>query len=103
MNKKNTISAKGLSRQATVQVLHMDDYFGDGNAYSSKPCQFGKFLDELANDLELEQTEKDTLFATNEDGSNFNLIEEWYAGSGDGNETFVLLTVVDGVVKVVTA
>ena len=103
MNKKNSISAKGLSRQAKVQVLHMDDYFGDGDAYTSKPFQFGKFLDELADEMGLEQTEKDTLIATNEDGEKFNLIEEWYAGSGDGNENFSLLTIVDGVVKVIQA
>lgn len=103
MNKKNTISAKKLSRTAKVQVLHMDDYFGDGDAYTSKPVQFGKFLDELADEMELEQTEKDTLIATNEDGEKFNLIEEWYVGSWDGNVNHILLTIVDGVVKVISA
>ena len=105
MNKKNIISAKKLSRTAKVQVLHMDDYFGDGDACTSKPVQFGKFLDELADEMELEQTEKDTLFATmrgDEDGGKLNLIEEWYMGSGDGNENYVLLTVVDGKVAVVS-
>ena len=101
--KSNTISAKKLSRTAKVQVLHMDDYHGDGDAYTSKPFKFGTFLDELADDMELEQTEKDTLIATNEDGDKFNLIEEWQQGCGDGNENFVLLTVVDGKIKVVSA
>ena len=81
----------------------MDDYFGDGDAYTSKPFKFGTFLDELADDMDLEQTEKDTLIATNEDGDKFNLIEEWYMGCGDGNENFALLTVVDGKIKVVGA
>ena len=81
----------------------MDDYFGDGDAYTSKPVQFGKFLDELADEMELEQTEKDTLIATNEDGEKFNLIEEWYVGSWDGNVNHILLTIVDGVVKVISA
>ena len=100
-----SIKAKGLSRNAKVQVLHMDDYFGDGNAWTSKPVTFGKFLDELADDFEVDQLENDTLFATmrgDEDGDKINLIEEWYMGSGDGNENFVLLTVVDGKVAVVS-
>lgn len=106
--KKNIISAKKLSREAKVQVLHMDDYFGDGDAHTSKPVKFGQFLDELAEDFEVEQLENDTLFAimdgvTMDGGDKINLIEEWYAGCGDGNETFCLLTVVDGVVKVVGA
>lgn len=101
--KKNIISAKGLSRNAKVQVLHMDDYFGDGNAYTSKPVKFGQFLDELADDFEVDQLEKDTLFATLDGGEKINLIEEWYMASGDGNENFSLLTVVDGQIQVVTA
>ena len=96
------IKAKGLSRNAKVQVLHMDDYHGDGEAWTSKPVTFGKFLDELAEDFEVEQSEKDTLFATTVDGDKLNLIEEWYMASGDGNENFVLLTVVDGKVAVVS-
>lgn len=101
--KKNIISAKKLSRNAKVQVLHMDDYFGDGNAYTSKPVKFGQFLDELAEDFEVEQSEKDTLMGVNYDGCKVNLVEEWYMGSGDGGENFSLLTVVDGQIKVVTA
>ena len=96
-----SIKAKGLSRNAKVQVLHMDDYFGDGNAWTSKPVTFGKFLDELADDFEVDQLENDTLFATTVDGDKLNLIEEWYMASGDGNENFVLLTVVDGKAVVV--
>lgn len=97
------IKAKGLSRNAKVQVLHMDDYHGDGDAWTSKPVTFGKFLDELAEDFEVEQSEKDTLFGINHNGCKVNLVEEWYMASGDGNENFVLLTVVDGQIKVVSA
>ena len=97
-----SIKAKGLSRSAKVQVLHMDDYHGDGKAWTSNPVTFGKFLDELADDFEVEQSEKDTLFGTNCDGCKVNLVEEWYMGSGDGYENFVLLTVVDGKVVVVS-
>lgn len=98
-----SINAKGLSRNAKVQVLHMDDYFGDGMPYTSKPVTFGRFLDELADDFEVEQLEKDTLFAITEDGKKMNLLEEWYLGSGDGGENFALLTVVDGKILVVKA
>lgn len=101
--KKNIISAKKLNRESLVQVLHMDDYFGSGNAYTSKPVKFGKFIDELAEDFEVEQSEKDTLMGVNYDGCKVNLVEEWYMASGDGNENFSLLTVVDGQIKVVTA
>lgn len=97
-----SIKAKGLSRNAKVQVLHMDDYHGDGKAWTSNPVKFGKFLDELADDFEVVQLEKDTLFAKTEDGEKINLIEEWYMGSGDGDENFLLLTVVDGKVAVVS-
>ncbi len=93
------ISAKGLSKQAKVQVLHMDDYFGDGNAYTSKPVSFGSFMEELAKDMEVE-LQKDGVTAVNENGYKFNLIQEWYYGSGDGDENYVMLTIVDG--KIVT-
>ena len=81
----------------------MDDYFGDGDAWTSKPVTFVKFLKELAEDFEIEQSEKDTLFGINYDGCKVNLVEEWYMASGDGNENFSLLTVVDGQIKVVSA
>jgi hypothetical protein len=102
MNK--AIKAKGLSKQAKVQVLHMDDYFGDGNAYTSKPVTFGSFMEELADDLEME-LQKDGVTAVweDEDGEEqkSNLLAEWYMGSGDGNENYVLLTIVDGKIMTV--
>lgn len=104
MNKAiKAISAKGLSKKAKVQVLHMDDYFGDGNAYTSKPVTFGKFMEELAEDLEME-LQKDGVTAVWEDedgeGQKTSLLREWYYGSGDGDENYVLLAIVDG--KIVT-
>lgn len=104
MNKGiKAISAKGLSKQAKVQVLHMDDYFGDGNAWTSKPVTFGSFMEELAEDMEME-LQKDGVTAVWEDENGeeqkSNLLQEWYYGSGDGDENFVMLAIVDG--KIVT-
>lgn len=102
MNKKNTISAKKLNKEIIVQALYMDDYFSEGLPYTSKPIKFGKLLKEIADDLEVDQLENDVLFAEL-DGEKLNLVEEYLQGSGDGGENFCLLTVVDGVVKVIQA
>ena len=89
------IKAKGLSKQAKVQVLHMDDYFGDNQPYTSSPISFGTFMQELADDMDLE-LQKDGVTGLGEDGEKMNLLDLWYEGSGDGNENFTLLTIVDG-------
>ena len=102
MNKKNTISAKKLNKETLVQTLYMDDYFSEGLPHTSKPVKFGKFLKEIAHDLEVDQSENDVLFAEL-DGEKLNLVEEYYQMSGDGMENFALITIVDGVVKVVQA
>lgn len=96
---KNTVKAKGLSKDAKVQVLHMDDYFGGNQPYTSKQITFGKFMQELADDFDLE-LQKDGVTGLGEDGEKLNLVEEWYSASGDGNENFTLLTIIDG--KIVT-
>ena len=92
---KNTIKAKGLSKQAKVQVLHMDDYFGSNKPYPSSPISFGTFMQELADDYDVE-LQKDGVTGVGEDGDKINLLQDWYSASGDGGENFVLLTIVDG-------
>lgn len=100
MNKKNTISAKKLNKETLVQTLYMDDYYGEGIPHLSKPIKFGKFLKEIADDLEVDQLENDVLFAEL-DGDTLNLVHEYYQMSGDGMENFCLVTIVDGVVKAI--
>jgi len=100
MNKKNSISAKKLNKDTIIQTLYMDDYFGEGIRHLSRPEKFGKFLKELAYDLEVDQLENDVLYAEL-DGEKLNLVEEYYQGSGDGGENYCLVTVVDGVIKAI--
>jgi hypothetical protein len=86
---KSQIKFKNLTEDQTIQIIDLDDYFGDGIPKVTKPLtklQFiKKHLQEIVDEEDVDVNEA------------FEMIDS--DGDGDSNKVFV--TVVDGEVKVI--
>jgi len=89
--KQNQIKFKNLKEDQTIQVVDLNDYFGDAVPTISKPLTKKEFVEELLqeiiddNDGEVSVDEAFELMAEND--------------GGDSNKVYI--TVIDGVAQVV--
>lgn len=89
--KQNQIKFKNLKEDQTIQLLNLNDYFGDGIATMSKPLTKKEFIKKHLQEI-IEEEQIDVEEA-------FSLIQS----QGDGDSNQVYITVIDNVAKVVLA
>lgn len=89
---KSQIKFKNLTEDQTVQIIDLDDYFGDGVPKVTKPLTKLQFIKE-----HLQEILDDEDSGVEDVNEAFEMIDSH--GDGDSNKVFV--TVVDGEVKVI--
>ena len=89
--KSNQTHFSNLMEDNIIQIIHMNDYFGDGLPHPSKPLRVvdftNKYLKEIIED--------------NEDMTVSEAFDQFCYGSGDGDENFSVVTVINGEVYTV--
>ena len=89
---KSQIKFKNLTEDQTIQIIDLDDYFGDGIPKVTKPLTKLQFIKE-----HLQEILDDEDCGVEDVNEAFEMIDS--DGDGDSNKVFV--TVVDGEVKVI--
>jgi len=88
--KQNQIKFKNLKENQIIQIVDLNDYFGDAVPTISKPLTKTEFIKKYLQEI-VEEAEVDVNEAFD--------IE--FGNSGDGDSNKVVLTVIDGVAQVV--
>jgi hypothetical protein len=89
---KSQIKFSKLNENQTIQIIDLNDYFGDGVATITKPLTKLKFIKE-----HLQEILEDEDSGVEDVNEAFEMMESH--GDGDSNKVFV--TIEDGVVKLV--
>lgn len=86
---KSQIKFKNLTEDQTIQIIDLDDYFGDGIPKVTKPLTKLQFIKKHLQEI------------VDEEDVDVNEAFEMIGSHGDGDSNKVFVTVVDGEVKVV--
>ena len=86
---KSQIKFKNLTEDQTIQIIDLDDYFGDGIPKVTKPLTKLQFIKEHLQEI------------VDEEEVDVNEAFEMMDSHGDGDSNKVFVTVVDGEVKVI--
>jgi hypothetical protein len=91
---KSQIKFSKLNENQTIQIIDLDDYFGDGIPKITKPLTKLKFIKEHLQEI-LDDEESGV--------EDVNEAFEMMDSHGDGDSNKVFVTIEDGVVKLVIA
>lgn len=91
--KQNQIKFKNLTEDQTIQIVDLNDYFGDGVPTITKPVTKKKFIDSTLKEI-IDDEDCDDVTSANEA---FSMINE--NDGGDSNKVYI--TIIDGVAKIV--
>ena len=91
--KQNQIKFKNLTEDQTIQIVDLNDYFGDGVPTITKPVTKKKFIDSTLQEI-IDDEDCDDVTSDNEA---FSMINE--NDGGDSNKVYI--TIIDGVAKIV--
>ena len=86
---KSNIKFKNLKEDQIIQMIDLDDYFGDGIPKITKPLTKLQFIKKYLQDEECDDVNA--------------IFKDFVDIQGDGDSNKVFITIEDGVVKVVVA
>jgi len=89
---KSQVKFKNLKEDQIIQIIDLDDYFGDGVTKISKPLTKPQFIKEHLQEL-LDDEDCDV--------KDVNEAFEMLDSHGDGDSNKVFVTIEDGAVKVI--
>lgn len=90
--KQNQIKFKNLTEDQTIQIVDLNDYFGDAIPTITKPVTKKQFIASTLQEI-IDDEDCDDVTDANEA---FSMINE-----NDGDSNKVYITVIDGVAKIV--
>ena len=93
--KQNQIKFKNLTEDQTIQIIDLNDYFGDAIPTITKPVTKKQFILSTLQDI-IDDEDCDEVTNANQAFSMINQND-----GGDSNKVYI--TVIDGVAKVVLA